>query len=245
MLDEQEFEMVRPVHAPVFYGWLMSEKYRRSVIGLEQVIPNATALVSCGGSGMDAHFLAAGGARVISIDISVGAALRAARRAKHFGLPILSIVADAEYLPLSDLSVDLAYVHDGLHHLEKPETAIAEMARVARHGLSITEPARAVATMIAVKLGAAEAVEESGNHVRRFQLKEIQDLLRTLCFETVSPHRYVMWYRHAPGHVVRLLSRPGLRQLGTAGFTIANYIIGSRGNKLAVQARRIGGQENT
>jgi uncharacterized protein YbaR (Trm112 family) len=239
MPDEQEFEMIRPVHAPAFYGWLLSEKYRRSVIGLEQIIPNATALVSCGGSGMDAHFLAVDGARVISIDISVGAALRTARRAKHFGLPILSIVADAEYLPLVDLSVDLAYVHDGLHHLEKPEIAITEMARVARRGVSITEPARATATMVAVKFGAAEAIEESGNHVRRFRLSEVQDWLRTLGFETVKPHRYVMWYRHAPGHIVCLLSRPGLKRFGGNSFHLANHLIGRSGNKLTVQAKRV------
>jgi SAM-dependent methyltransferase len=243
--DEHEFETVRPVHAPAFYGWLMSEKYRRSVIGVKHDITHGIALVSCGGSGMDAHFLASDGLRVISIDISVGAAVRAAHRGSRFGLPILSVVADAEYLPLKDRSVDLAYVHDGLHHLETPETAIAQMARVARYGLSITEPARALGTTIAVKLRAAEAIEESGNHVRRFQLTEIQELLCSLGFEPVNPHRYVMWYRHAPGWLVRLLSRPGLRRAGIAAFFVANNIIGRCGNKLAVQARRLGDSGRT
>jgi ubiquinone/menaquinone biosynthesis C-methylase UbiE len=41
-------------------------------------------------------------------------------------------VADAERLPFPDRSIDVVYVHDGLHHLARPEAGLAEMTRVAR-----------------------------------------------------------------------------------------------------------------
>ena len=48
-----------------------------------------------------------------------------------------------------------------------------------------------------------------------------------------------MYYRHWPGRAVRLLSRPGLLPLATAGFLVANRLAGRFGNKLAVQAIRV------
>jgi SAM-dependent methyltransferase len=92
----------------------------------------ATALTVCDGSGMDAEFIVRAGARVISSDPSLGAATRTRERARWFGLDVTPIVVDVEHLPFPDASIDLVLVHDGLHHLERPETGLAEMARVAR-----------------------------------------------------------------------------------------------------------------
>ena len=92
---------------------------------------------------MDAEFLTERGARVITSDVSLGAAKRAAERARRFGMAYLSIVSAAEQLPLADVSVDLAYVHDGLHHLAEPQLAFDEMSRVADRWVVVTEPARA------------------------------------------------------------------------------------------------------
>jgi ubiquinone/menaquinone biosynthesis C-methylase UbiE len=149
------------------------------------------------------------------------------------------VVADAENLPFRDGSVDVTYVHDGLHHLERPALALAEMARISRRAVSVSEPATAFATSAAVRLGLAEHREEAGNVVRRLTLAEIVSELATHGFEPVAPHRYAMYYRHWPGRAVRLLSRPGLLPLATGGFLIANRLAGRFGNKLAVQAIRV------
>jgi hypothetical protein len=47
-----------------------------------------------------------------------------------------------------------------------------------------------------------------------------------------------MYYRHQPGVVFRLLSRPGLFQLATAGWRLANAILGRFGNKMVVVGER-------
>jgi len=233
-----DFGVMRPRGAPELYGWLLGEKFRRSVLGLEDVLPGATALTICGGSGLDAELLARAGARVILSDISLGVVLQARERAKRFGLDITLVVADAEALPFRDGSIDIVYVHDGLHHLENPALGLAEMARVARRAVSVTEPAAAAATAAAVRVGWAEAEEEAGNPVRRLTLDEIVSELSSRGFRPLQPHRYAMYYRHWPGRAMRILSKPVLFPLARAGFATGNRLFGRYGNKLAVQAVR-------
>jgi SAM-dependent methyltransferase len=236
-----DFGVTRPRGAPQLYGWLLEEKFRRSVLGLEQLLSGATALTICGGSGLDAEFLARAGARVILSDISLGVVLQAHERVRRFGLEIALVVADAEALPFRDTSIDLVYVHDGLHHLERPLDGLAEMTRVARHAVSISEPAAAFVTAAAVRIGAAEAVEEAGNRVRRLTLAELEGELSSRGFESIRPHRYAMYYRHWPGRAVRILSTPVLAPLAKAAFRTLNRFVGRFGNKLTVQAIRRSG----
>jgi len=234
-----DFGVTRPRGAPPLHGWLLEEKFRRSVLGLEDLLRGSTALTVCGGSGLDAEFLARAGARVVLTDISIGVLRQAAERARRFGLDFDLVVADAENLPFRDGSVDVAYVHDGLHHLERPALALGEMARVSRSAVSVSEPARSFATAVAVRLGLAEHREEAGNVVRRLTLAEIVSELASHGFAPIAPHRYAMYYRHWPGRAARLLSRPRLLALATRGFLVANRLAGGSGNKLAVQAIRL------
>jgi SAM-dependent methyltransferase/uncharacterized protein YbaR (Trm112 family) len=234
-----DFGVSRPRGAPALHGWLLEEKFRRSVLGLEDLLPGSTTLTVCAGSGLDAEFLARAGARVVVTDISLGVLRQAAERARRFGLDFDLVVADAENLPFRDGSFDVAYVHDGLHHLERPALALAEMARVSRGAVSVSEPARAFATALAMRFGLAEHREEAGNVVRRMTLAEIVSELAAHGFGSIAPHRYAMYYRHWPGRAVRLLSRSRLLALATRGFLIANRLGGRTGNKLAVQAIRV------
>ena len=221
------------------YEWLLQQKADRALRSLGTELRGATAVVACGGSGMDADFLVARGARVISTDISLGAARRAQERARRFGMPILSVVAAAEGLPLADRTVDLSYVHDGLHHLEDPFQALDELARVASRWVSVTEPAKALATDIAVRAGWALEREEAGNVVRRMTAAETLGRLRISGFQPLHCERYAMYYRHEPGRVIRLLSLPMLLPLVKLGWRAANVVLGRVGNKLVVVGRRV------
>lgn len=236
--EDPAWEVGRPHGAPRLYGWLMAEKARRSVLGLEDRLPGATALTVCGGSGMDAEFLARAGATVIASDLSLGAARRAAERGRRHGLAIAGLVADAEDLPLRDGAVDLAYVHDGLHHLTDPIAAAREMARVAGHAVSVSEPAAAAVTRLAVRFGVAEATEEAGNPVERLTPAGLEAALRDAGFDVVGAERYAMFYRHVPGAPGRFFSRRRTFPVARAAIRGFNAVLGGAGNKLSVRAVR-------
>jgi len=238
--DEQdpEFEVERPSGTTELYAWMLEEKFRRSVAGIEELLSGATVLTVCGGSGMEAELLARRGARVVCSDISLGAARRARERARRHGVDLTPVVADAEDLPFADASFDVVYVHDGLHHLQRPDAALAEMARVARRAVSVTEPADAAVTRAAVRAGLALAREPAGNPVIRFDLDALVQSLRLHGFEIVRAERYGLYYRHHPGSVSRFLSRRRLLPVAAGAIHAANAVAGRIGNKLTVQAVR-------
>jgi SAM-dependent methyltransferase len=232
-----DFEETRPYGTPRLYRQLMNEKLERALRGFAGGIEGWNVLVVCGGSGMDGSLLAERGAQVVSSDISLGAARRVASRSTRFDQPLAAVVADVERLPFADRSFDLVFVHDGLHHLEDPRLGIAEMARVAARAVSITEPAVARATQLAVRLGLALQREEAGNVVRRLTLAEISGELGRAGLRTVHAGRYAMYYKHHPGRAVGLLSG-GAADVTMAALRVANRAAGRFGNKLSVQALR-------
>jgi SAM-dependent methyltransferase len=235
---DPEWEIARPHGAPRWHKSLLLEKYRRGTGSLRQLVGGALTLVVCGGSGMDAELLARDGARVISSDIAPQAARRVRERARRARVEIEAIVADAERLPFRNRSVDLVYVHDGLHHLERPLAGLAEMARVARRAVSVNEPARAAVTRAAVRVGAALEVEPAGNRVARLDFDEVVGVLRTAGFEILRAERYGMLYRHEPGLPSRILSAPIVFSAARTTLGLANRVVGSVGNKLTIQAVR-------
>jgi ubiquinone/menaquinone biosynthesis C-methylase UbiE/uncharacterized protein YbaR (Trm112 family) len=237
---DEEFEVNRPHQTPALYKWLLDEKFRRGTQAVRHAIAGSNALVVCGGSGMDAEYLAGRGARVVTSDISIGAALRAQERARRYNLPIEVLVADIEQLPFRDRMFGVVYVHDGLHHLENPLAGLLEMARVSDKIVSVNEPSRAVLTRLAVRLGLALDKEESGNLVARLDLWELRSHLQAQGFQIAIGRRYAMYYKHRPGPVMAALSRRPV--LGLAKFTlrIADAALGQVGNKLTVQAVRTG-----
>ncbi len=234
--ESDDYEVTRPRGTPRFHEWLLREKFRRSLTGLPKLSPGFTVLTICGGSGMDAEFFADRGALVVTCDISHGAALRAQRRAKLYDFNLVSVVADAERLPFRDDSFDVAYVHDGLHHLEHPEEGLRELARVARTAVSVNEPADARITHFATRVGVAERVEEAGNRVRRLSPERVAEILQDAGFRPTVIHRYGMFYRHRAGRVSRALSVPGLFIAGRGAVLGMNAVAGRWGNKLSVQA---------
>lgn len=238
--DDPDWEMQRPFGAPRLHSHAIQQKVERGVASLGTLEHGASALVVCGGSGMDAQFLAERGFRVVTSDISLGACRRAVERSRRFGFPLTAVVADAERLPFKDGSFDLVYVHDGLHHLEQPYAALDEMLRVARRAVSVNEPAAAAATRAAAWFGVAEAVEEAGNRVNRLSLDDIRGRCAAGGFDVVAAERYAMFYRHKPGLPMRVFSKRGLFEAARAGSAFANAVVGRLGNKLTVQAVRHG-----
>ena len=237
--EAEEFEITRPARQPLLYGWLMTEKFRRSVQGLESRLPGASALTVCGGSGMDAELLARAGAIVTASDLSIGAARRAAERGRRAGLPIKAVVADVERLPFADSSFDIVYVHDGLHHLSDPMLGLKEMCRVARVCVCVTEPAQAAVTAIAIRLGMAQREEDAGNRVERVSARRITECLADHGFEVIGAERYAMYYRHEPGPWMRFLSRRRTLPIGRGAVLVFNAVLGRVGNKLAVRGVRM------
>lgn len=237
---DPEFEVTRPHGTPWLYRRLLAEKFRRSLDALPLPPGGLTAVTICGGSGMDAEFLARAGASVISTDISLGAAQRTRERARRYRFDVLPVVADAEALPLRDRSVDLLYVHDGLHHLDSPAAGIEEMLRTSRIAISINEPARAQATMLAARVGLSEHYEEAGNFIARVDPQTLAAEVSAAGFDVVRNERYAMVYRHEPGRATRVLSQPGLRNLAVTALRAFNAVAGGVGNKLTLQAVRPG-----
>jgi len=236
--ESAEFEISRPNGQPQLYGWLMAEKFRRSVRDVERQLSGATLLTVCGGSGMDAEFLAAQGASVVASDLSLGAVQRAAERGRRCGLPIQAIVADAEHLPFADRSVDIVYVHDGLHHLSDPMVGVAEMCRVARHCVLITEPVRAAVTAVAVHLRIALEEEDAGNRVERISPREIAAHLRRDGLNVSGLDRYAMFYQHTPGRWMHFFSRTRSFRIARLSLIGFNRTLGRIGNKASICAVR-------
>ena len=233
----ERFEVERPHGTPALHAWLLGEKLRRALSGIEAVVPSGTALTVCGGSGMDAEYLARAGAEVVVSDISMGAARRTLQRARRSGLRLWPVVAAVEQLPFASRSIDLVLVHDGLHHLEDPLAGLREMARVARHGVSVTEPARAAVTAAAVRLGLADEIEDAGNRVARLTTAEVATALERAGLAVVEAERYAMFYRHQPGPAMRALSLAGALP-AAAAWRAANRVLGRFGNKVRVTALR-------
>jgi ubiquinone/menaquinone biosynthesis C-methylase UbiE len=234
----EEFEVTRPRGTPRLYEFLIREKLRRATSPIGPGLIGASALTVCGGSGMDAELLERQGADVVVTDISLGAARRTRERARRYGLRLTAIVADIENLPFADASFDLVLVHDGLHHLEGPDRGLAEMARVARRWVSVTEPARAAITSLAIRGGFARAQEDAGNAVYRLDANKIADALRRSGFRPLVARRYAMYYQHEPGPVSDALSRPWIYPAARWGWRVANAIFGRIGNKMVVVAER-------
>jgi SAM-dependent methyltransferase len=235
---DEDFEISRPHDTPALYKWLLDEKFRRGTEAIRHALATSNALVVCGGSGMDAEYLARAGAHVINSDISIGAALRSQTRARRYDLPIEVLVADVEQLPFRDQEFGLVYVHDGLHHLDNPLAGLLEMTRVTNEFLSVNEPSSALVTRFAVALGLALDKEESGNLVARLDLDELRAQLEAQGFQIAGGHRYAMYYKHHPGRLMAALSRPPVLGFAKWIVQLVDASVGRIGNKLTVQAVR-------
>jgi len=235
---DPEFEITRPHGCGRLYEFLIEHKFRtgRAVLGLD--IAGMSVLEICCGSGMMAEKFARAGARITGTDFSPAAIARARKRAGRYRFDAAFLVADAEQLAFADHSFDIVAVHDGLHHLDHPERAIREMARVARRGVLILDPAQAALTKLAVWLGLAVAVEEAGNPVKRLNPKAVAAILRTEGFDQIVFRRTLMYYPHEPYRWFAWFDNPALFSPFRLLFVSTNLLLSRWGNKLTLAATR-------
>lgn len=231
-----EFEIKRPRECGRLYEFLIQEKFAVGIRTLGLPIAGATVLEVCGGSGMMAEKFARAGAIVTASDFSSAAVSRMRERARRYSFSLSTLAADAENLPFADRKFNIVTVHDGLHHLEHPEKAIREMARIADRGVLIMDPASALLTRVAVKLGIADEVEEAGNEVKRLKPSLVAGVLRECGFGDVRWQRTLMYYPHEPGRFFRWFDNAATFAAFRVMFAGANLAVGRFGNKLALAA---------
>jgi ubiquinone/menaquinone biosynthesis C-methylase UbiE len=238
---DPEFEINRPHGESRLYRYLMDFKFSRVQSHLSRPLQGSKVLVICCGSGMDAEYVVRAGAGVVAMDISDGCLDRARLRANRYGLKYDLVRGDAENLPFGDGTFDYGFVHDGLHHLPEPDRAIAELARISRRGIIVTEPADATVTKLLIRLGVMKPYEEAGNFVIRFRGDQLESLCRSLGFDRVSSSRYLVKYGHPPASWWRRFDSELPFAIARAGFSLFGVaLFGRWGNKLAFVAERTG-----
>jgi ubiquinone/menaquinone biosynthesis C-methylase UbiE len=105
-------------------------EFAEALLDAAEVGAGVSVLDLCCGSGLVAGAAASRGAVVSGLDFSPAmlAVARAAHPALHFA------EGDAESLPFSDASFEAMVSNFGVHHLARPERAMAEAMRVLRPG---------------------------------------------------------------------------------------------------------------
>ncbi len=229
-----EFEIDRPHGSGCLYNFLLNHKFQNAVELLPFPIKALTVLDICCGSGMISEYYAKEGAIVTGTDISPECIKRAKIRSRRYGFLAKFQVADSENLPFSDSSFDIVSVHDGLHHLNDPRRAVKEMGRVAKKGVIIIEPAKALITRISVLLGISKDYEEAGNFVYRFKKDELKSWLKEAGIRKVISKRYIMYYPHKPGRLFRIFDNRILFYIAQKLFQVLNILFGKFGNKIQV-----------
>src|SRR5579859_34834 len=238
-VGDLEFEINRPHGESRLYRYLMDFKFAQVTRHLSGSLRGAKVLVICCGSGMDAEYLVKAGATAVLMDISDGCLTRARTRAERYGLSYDLVRGDAEHLPFADASFDYGFVHDGLHHLTQPDHAIAELARIARKGIMVTEPADAAITKLLIRIGLMQPFEEAGNFVIRFRSDRLESLCRSLGFDRIASSRYLVKYGHPPAAWWRRFDSDVPFFAARAGFSLLGVrLFGRWGNKVAFVAER-------
>jgi len=116
-------------HYPATFA-AATREYAAALLDAATVRSGMAVLDLCCGTGVVAGAAATRGAIVTGLDFSP--AMLAAARAAHPALRFAE--ADAEALPFPDASFDSVVSNFGVHHVPRPERALAETLRVLRPG---------------------------------------------------------------------------------------------------------------
>lgn len=132
------------IPAPAFFGFVLDSPWRRAIQPPELVLapmhiaPGMTVLELGPGPGTFTTAAAARtlpGGRVIAVDVQEDMLAQLRRKAERAGLTnIETYVADAYSLPVTDASVDVAFMVGVLAEIRDPLRALGEVRRVLRPG---------------------------------------------------------------------------------------------------------------
>lgn len=165
---------------------------------------------------------------------------------------------NAERLDLPDRSVDVAIVHQGLHHCRSPHRGLLELYRVARRGVVVFEPQETLLTRAGVRFGIGQqyefaavadhdlrhgGVENSDipNFVYRWTRREARKTLAS--FDPTGAPRVRFFYdlRVPDEAASRIRSRPA-RVLGRVALPAVRTFLSafpSQANAIAIVADRL------
>ncbi len=231
-----EDEITRPRCYPRAVRYLLTLKVRLALSALRFERPGGRLLAVCCGSGMDAEWLARRGFKVVGVDFSREAVLRAKERARRYGVHYDLVVGDAEHLPFRDGAFDVTFVHDGLHHLSDAYRGVREMVRVATRAVAIAEPANGVLTRLAVRLGLAGRYEEAGNYVFRLSERRLAQVFSQAGARGWAFRRDFIYYQPWTFKFYKICDRDPMFLLFKLCFYLCNLTVGRWGNSLKAVA---------
>jgi len=188
------------------------------------------AAICCGRGVEFAHLAREGVRRVIGIDISLEGLQKARGLANRLGLEFEGIVGDVETLPLQSATVQVAYAHEGLHHLVSPAKAIREMYRIAKEAIMFCEPADALLTKIAALVGYSSMKEQSGARTYRLRRDDMERWIADLQPRQMIWNRLFVVTRVTFWPDGRIRSRPVPPFLKVANALLGQWL----GNKCVV-----------
>lgn len=109
--------------------------WRRAVVRALGAGPGERVLDLAAGTGTSAEAFAAGGARVVACDFSLGMLqVGAAKRGGASRMGVTCVAGDALRLPFADASFDAVTISFGLRNVTDTAAALREMRRVTRPG---------------------------------------------------------------------------------------------------------------
>ncbi|ASF07378.1 SAM-dependent methyltransferase [Nocardia brasiliensis] len=162
-------------------GELLAEMIRP--LGVEHVLDVAT------GTAAAAAVVAKSGVRKRVVGLDSSAAMLRQARASGVG-SVQLVVGLVEELPFADGAFDLVLCTRALHHIDRPELAVAEMARVVRPGghIVVADNVTGYTGAVHEQVEAIQRVRDPG-HASTLAEHELVGLLRANLLEVVECHR--------------------------------------------------------
>lgn len=179
------------------------------------------------GHGFELEFLSKFSRNILAVDISWNSLRLALDRACELGLNVEAVCADAENLPLRNSSFDLVFTYHSLHHLPSPVRGLEEMMRISRYRVALFEPAKGLMRAVLTGLGVKPQVEESGNFVYEFDLRDVEALCSSQNVRLRYFHKCLVtgpadepgWFRRLDSwHITPVLC---------GAISLGNYILGN------------------
>ena len=242
--SEPEVEITRPRCYPSPVRYLLDFKLQNALKFLNGRFKDARTLIVCCGSGMDAEYLAGQGMKVVGLDISFEALQRAKERAKRYGVSYQLVVGDAANLPFKDNVFEFAFVHDGLHHLTDAYQGVREMMRMASRAVIIAEPADALLTKLAVKMGISGEYEDAGNLINRLHPRELAQVFASCGAKRWNFRQHLIYYQPWTFKIYRLFEPKQFFWLFKMFFYLSNTLFGRWGNSMKAIAWKIPNSSN-